>query len=227
MATWSTAATDLRTLLSDGISDRYNSRKKCFGQIDGSNSMFRTFEFRRITNFTTASLPLGVYKNGTMIPATGISGDYPDTGEFVLGTPYIPVDGDIIEASYYNQWFNDEEIATFLTTASNWCVGASDYTTTVNGLQPAVLKYAAAEAYQKMSIRWRTFLSEMYRVEDEPKKPGTGPADQYAKMAETFREEALKARTEYYDTRQGRSKQALFGSVLGNIKPMPRGGGSC
>jgi hypothetical protein len=218
--TWSTAVSDLRTLLSDGPTDRYNSRKRCFGEVNGMNSMFRTFEFRRITDFTQSSLPLGVYKNGSIIPATGISQDFVATGEFILNTSFIPVDGDIIEASYYNQWFIDSELQEFLTTASNWLTSQVDYTQIPNGLWPSALKYAAAEAYLKMAVRWKTFLSEIYRVEDEPKKPGTGPADEYTKMSEIFREEALKARDEFY-TRQGRNLQPLFGSVLGNVKPMP------
>lgn len=217
---WSTAVTDLRTLLSDGPTDRYNSRKRCFGEINGTNNLFRTFEFRRITDFTQAVLPLGVYINGSAVPATGISADYPNTGEFVLSTGHIPIDGDIVEASYYNQWFLDSELTDFLNTASNWLQSSIDYTVLPNGLWPAALKYAASEAYLKMAIRWRTFLSEMYKVEDEPKKPGTGPSEEYTRMAEIFREEALKSRDDYY-TRQGRNLQPLFGSVLGNVRPMP------
>lgn len=220
--TWITAVSDLRTLLSDGPTDRYSSRKRCFGEVNGSNLMFRTFEFRRITNFTSATLPQGVYIDGIIVPASGFSADYPDTGEFVFIS--APSDGSEVEASYYSQWFLDTELQDFLSVASSWLGSSTDYTTIPNGLQPSALKYAAAEAYLKMAIRWRTFLSEMYRVEDEPKKPGTGPADGYVKMSETFREEALKARDEFY-TRQGRSLQPLFGSVLGNVKPMPGGGG--
>lgn len=219
---WTTAVTDLRTLLSDGPMDRYSSRKRCFGEVNSTNLMFRTFEFRRITDFTTASLPLGVYVNGSIVPATGISSDYTSTGEFLFVSGNAPVDGDIVEASYYSQWFLDSELDDFLRTASNWLQSTSDYTVTPNGLWPTILKYAASEAYLKMAIRWKTFLSEMYRVEDEPHKPGTGPSDNYSKMAETFRAEALKSRDEFF-TRQGRALQPLFGSVLGSVRQMPGG----
>jgi hypothetical protein len=219
---WSTAVSDLRTLLSDGPTDRYSSRKRCFGEINGTNQTFKTFEFRRITDFTTASAPQGVYVSGTLVPASGIQADYVSTGEFTFTTSYIPVDGQLVEASYYSQWFLDNELQTFLATASNWLISNSDWTVIAPGLWPCALKYAAAEAYLKMSIRWRTFLSEMYRVEDEPHKPGMAPADDYAKMSETFREQALKARDEFY-TRQGRSLQPLFSSVIGNAPKMPGG----
>ena len=215
---WTTAISDLRTQLSDGATDRYSSKKKCFGQVDGVNATFRTFEFRRITDFTTATFPLGVFIDG--VPAT-VSADYPATGEFVIsGT--LPINGQVVEASYYNQWFLDSELDSFLQVASNWLGSSVVYANIPNGLQPCALKYAASEAYLKMAVRWRTFLSEMYRVEDEPKKPGTGPADSYIKMAEAFREEATKARDEFY-TRQGRNLQPLFGSMLGNVRPMPGG----
>jgi hypothetical protein len=225
MGTWSTAIIDLRTLLSDGSIDRYSSRKRCFGEINGINTTFKTFEFRRITDFTTAIIPQGVYIDGMILPATGISADYINTGEFVLNPSFAPSAGSIVEASYYTQWFLDSELDDFLKTASNWISSQNDYTVTPSGLQPCILKYAAAEAYLKMALRWRTFLSEMYRVEDQPHKPGTAPSDEYTKMSETFREQALKARDEYY-TRQGRSLQPLFGSVLGNIRQMPSGGGT-
>lgn len=218
---WITAVFDLRTLLSDGPEDRYNSRKRCFGEVNGTNNTFRTFEFRRITDFTTATTPLGVYINGTRLSESDISTDYLNTGEFVIGASgSIPVDGDVVEASYFNQWFLDSELQDFLKVASNWLTSSDDYTQIVGGLTPSALKYAASEAYLKLAIRWRTFLSEQYRVEDEPKKPGTGPADEFIKMANTFRQEALKSRDEFY-TRQGQALQPLFGSVLGNVRRMP------
>ncbi|MBX4188341.1 MAG: hypothetical protein KW793_04390 [Candidatus Doudnabacteria bacterium] len=220
---WNTSILDLRTALSDGDEDRYNSRKRCFGEVNGTNNTFRTFEFRRITDFTAASAPIGVYINGTLLPAASISTDYIKTGEFVIGaTGDIPVDGDIVEASYYNQWFLDAELASFLTVATNWLNSTTDVVQVPPGLQPAVLKYAQAEAYLKMAQRWRTWLSEMYKVEDEPKTPGGGPVESFIKMAESFRAEALAARKEFY-SRQDRNLQPLFGSVLGNVRKMPGG----
>jgi hypothetical protein len=217
---WTTAVEDLRTLLSDGSNDRYNSRKRCFGEVNGVNATFRTFEFRRITDFTLAAPPFGVYINGQRLDATDITTDYLQTGEFVIGpTGSIPIDGDVVEASYYNQWFLDSELESFLKMAANWMIGNDNVETIVNGLRPCALKYAASEAYLKMAQRWRTWLSEMYRVEDEPKKPGNGPIDSFINMSEKFREEANKCREEFY-TRQGRNLQPLSGSVLGNVKKL-------
>jgi hypothetical protein len=217
---WSTGISDLRTQLSDGAQDRYNSRKRCFGEVNGVNSTFRTFEFRRITDFTTASTPEGVYIDGIRIDASQITTDYVNTGEFILSEDVVPVNGSIVEASYYNQWFLDTELQSFLVVAMNWLNGGSDYTTTPSGLIPVVLKYACAEAYLKMAQRWRTWLSEMYRVEDEPKKPGTGPVESFIEMAKAFREEAETGRKEFYK-RQDRNLQPLFGQVIGNVRQLP------
>lgn len=221
MSDWTTAVSDLRTLLSDGPEDRYNSRKRCFGEVNGINLTFRTFEFRRITDFTAADFPLGVFVNGSRVDNADISFDYPNTGEFTFaGTGSAPQNGEVVEASYYNQWFLDTELDTFLVVAQNWLNSGSLYINTPTGLRPAVLKYAASEAYLKMAQRWRTWLSEMYRVEDEPNKPGSGPVESFIKMAETFRKEAETSRKEFY-TRQDRNLQPLFGQVVGNVRPLP------
>lgn len=219
---WTNAVSDLRTLLSDGEEDRYNSKKLCFGKVDGVNLQFRTFEFRRITDFTTAAAPLGIYVDGTRLDPTLITTDYVNTGDFVLApaATAVVVDGSSVEASYYNQWFLDAELESFLVTANNWLDSGSDYANVPAGLRPATLKFAASEAYLKMSQRWRTWLSEMYRVEDEPKKPGSGPVAEFIEMANTFRKEAEELRKTFY-TRQDRNLQPLFGQVIGNVRQMP------
>ena len=215
---WTTAIVDLRTLLSDQGDDRYHYRKRCFGLVNGTNRQFKTFEFRRVTDFTTATLPLGVYKNGILLAVNKISSDYPGTGDFVLAT--APIDGDEIEASYYTQWFLDAELDTFLKDAALWLLSTNDYTLISGGLISAAKKYAAAEAYLKMAQRWRTYASEAFKVEDAPKGEADAKTDSFTAMSKTFREEALKARDEYY-TRQGRPLQPLYGTVLGNVRPMP------
>ena len=64
---WSTSVADLRAWLNDGPTDKLVSRKRCLGRIDGSNKIFKTFEFRRVTDFTTATSPFGVYVGPTQI----------------------------------------------------------------------------------------------------------------------------------------------------------------
>src|SRR5215210_7822064 len=107
---WTTAAVDLRTLLSDGAQDRNAYRKKCFGDVNGVNTSFRTVEFRRVTDFTSQSgsaAPLGIYVGGVRVVYTGVASDDTSSGEFVLSIP--PTPGQDVEASYYYRWFLDTE----------------------------------------------------------------------------------------------------------------------
>lgn len=215
---WTTSLADLRNFLSDNPDDRYNSRKRCFGEVNGVNLNFRTFEFRRITDFTTAVAPLGVYVGSVRLDPAGITEDFVNTGEFTLAV--APADGSVVEASYYNQWFLDDELTTFLRLSAAWAAGSTEPENTPNGLIMPTLKYAAAQCYTKMAQRWRTYLSEMYRVEDEPKKPGTGPVADFIKMAEAFAKQAEDERKLFY-SRSDRNESPLFGAVVGNVRPMP------
>lgn len=214
---WTTAISDLRVQLSDGPTDRYHFRKRVFGQFDGTNQRFKTFEFRRVTNFQTTA---GVFLNGEILSTSAVSADSVSTGEFLLVD--APIDGDIVEASYFTQWFLDTELDSILQVACLWLISSSDYVnSTPPGLIPSVLKYASAEGYLKMATRWRTYESSVYKVEDAPRDEIAAKVEDFTKMAEAFREEALKARTEFYQNRQGRAFQPLSGSVLGNIQNMP------
>lgn len=212
---WTTAVDELRALLSDGPTDRFRFRQRCFGETNGTNLLFKTFEFRRVTNFTTTQ---GLYKNGVLLALAAVSSDDLATGQFNLATP--PIDGDVIEASYYNQWFLDTELANFLTDAMRQLFSGDDYTLMPAGLKPSGLKYAASEAYQKMAQRWREYMSQGYKVEDAPNKAPNSPVDSFIKLSETFRKQALEMRDEFYK-RQGRSLQPLFGAVRGNIRSLP------
>jgi hypothetical protein len=209
---WANPEIDLRTLLSDGSEDKLRYRKRVFGEVNGNNTRFKTLEFRRVTDFTSAEDPLGVWIDG-VYQTGGISSDSMSTGDFILGS--APSPRSVIEASYYVQWFNDTEIQTFLRASSNWLSLGDDYTRVVGGLQPAALKYAAADAYQKLSLRWAEHLSETFLLNDAPSEKMFAPVDQYSKMSLAFRKEAEAARDAYY-TRAGQNLQPLFGAVLGN-----------
>jgi len=215
---WTTAVSDLRTLLSDGAQDRYNFRKRCFGEINGTNVRFKTFDFRRITDFTSSVEPLGVYIDGELQNTSAIASDVPVTGDFVLAD--APLDGSIVEASYYIQWFLDSELVEFLQTSGLWIQSSSDYTLLSGGLIPVALKYAASEGYLKLSQRWRNFMSDGYKVEDSPQTKPNSLAESFSKMSEAYRKQAESSLEMFYK-RQKRPLQPLFGSVQGRIRPFP------
>lgn len=204
--------------MSDGPTDRYVYRKKCFGQVDGINSSFKTFEYRRVTDFTTSATPLGVYVSGTIAAA---SADSTATGEVILSI--APTPGQVVAATYYYQWFLDSELSSFLSYAAQWLGFGVDPQNVPVGLQPSGLYYAGQEAYHKLAIKWSERASETYLLEDQPDPKILGLADTYRKMAEDFKKKSVELRDQYY-TRQGQTLAPNFGTAFGAVSnPVPRG----
>jgi hypothetical protein len=222
---YQTGIADLRLLLSDQGDDRYVYRHRCLGQIDGNNVQFKTFFRRRVTNFTTALTGgEGVYVDGSQVLQASVGWDNQETGEFAFTIAGVPQEGSIVEASYYYQWFDDSELDTFLQQSSRWLQGFNDYTQTNAALIDALIKYGASQGYAKMAQRWRTYMSQDYRVEDAPKDSPTYTTNDFLSLSKYFRAEALASRTEYMETRQGRALQPLFGSIRGNVRSLGTGG---
>jgi len=231
---YQTAISDLRVLLSDQADDRYIYRHRCFGRVDGSNVQFKTFFRRRVTNFTVATTGgEGIYIGDVQVLSANIAADDVETGEFffaagtgtnpALTGGFIPQEGQDVEASYYYQWFDDNELDTFLQQASRWATSTNDYTTTPSPLIDALLKFAAAQAYQKLAQRWRQYMSQDFRVEDAPKDSPTYNTNDFLQLAKYFRAEALASRTEFYETRQGRALQPLSGVIRGRVRSLGTG----
>lgn len=218
---WTTASSELRGILSDGPLDKLRYRKYIIGIQDGTNTAFKTLEFRRVSDFKDPllSTTLGVFKNGVRLdPVTDISSDDLDSAEFILAA--APINSDKILCTYYIQWFLDSELSVFLANSSRWLGFSDDFTQIPTGLQPSALKYCAADAYQKMSMRWAEHLSETFRTEDsvDPKRMEIVSA--YQKAALDYRKEATVLRDQFY-TRQGQSLSPLFGSNLGRVRDVP------
>lgn len=214
--TWATPESDLRTALSDNATDKLRYRKSLIGQLDGANNVFKTLEFRRLTNFTTAVAPEGVYINGAIVPGVSISADFNASGEFELVTSAVPSNGDRIEATYYIQWFNNAEIAQFLRLASNWCNLGDDYTQISQGLRPAVLEYAQGEAYTKLALRWSERLSETFLLEDAIAKDRFAMVESYRKTGADLKKSAQVLRKQFY-TRSDENEAPLFGNNVGRV----------
>lgn len=212
--TWATASSDLRTLLSDASTDKHRYRKRVFGEVNGVNTSFKTFEFRRITDFSTAVGPLGIWIDGVLQANTIVDQDFVGTGDFYLND--APADGSIVEASYFIQWFRDEELENFLRLASNWLSLGDLYENLGQGLRPAALKYAAAEAYQKLALRWAEHLSETFLLNDAPDEKRMAIVEVYRKQSLDLRKEAETVRDDFY-SRSGQQKQPLFASLVGTV----------
>lgn len=214
--TWSTALMDLRTKLSDGDTDRLRAYKRVFGTQDGNNKIFKTLEFKRITNFLTDPAPLGVYVNGTLSP---VSADDIATGYFTLVS--APLNADEVTATYYNHLFTDDELEGFLRLACNFLGLGDDYTKIPGGLQNGAVNYAAADGYQKLAMQFADNQSDTYRLEDSPTDNRKDIIASLLKMADMLRSDAIKIRNDYYDNRQGQALAPLFGSNLGCVRDVP------
>jgi len=217
---WTTSVADLRTLLNDNAQDRYAYRKKVFGNINGTNKTFKTFEFRRVTDFTDAVLsaaPLGVYINGVRVDPANISIDDITTGEFTIGAAQAaPTVGQVVQATYYTQQFLDSELVSFITRATQSLQLGNDPTQVDPALRDAVLYYAAAEGMKKLTMRWTQRASDAFLLEDAPKKEALGVAETYTKMADTYYADALKRRDDFY-TRAGQALAPNFRSNWGAV----------
>lgn len=217
MSTWTTAQSDLRKLLADDATDKLSWRKNVFGQVDGVNKTFKTFEFRRVTDFTTATTPLGVYVNDTLV---NVVSDYLEVGQFEASD--APAAGSKIEATYYMQWFTDLEIESYLQSGANWLGFTSTFTAVVPGLRPSNLQYAAGDAYSHLALRLSRTLSENFKLEDMPKEAVRELISAYRTAAEHAYDQALKRRDEFY-TRQGQALQPLFANIIGGATdPQPK-----
>lgn len=209
---WTTALADLRSQLADNTQNRLAHRKKVFGDLDGTNTVFKTFEPRLISDFTAPVPPAGVYLGGVL--QTVVSHDLV-SGEFELAS--APTDnGQALLATYYYQWFLDTELTQFLTNAANYLLTQPDFTQMPNGLIPAALQAASGDAMRFLALRWAERASTTFLLEDAPKKESLGIADTYAKQAKLYADGAEKLRNSFY-TKNGQALAANFGSSWGRV----------
>jgi len=208
---WTNAIVELRTVLSDGDTDKNVWRKRCLGFVNGTNVLFKTFENRRITNFTTASAPFGVFVNGV---AATITADDVESGQFTISA--APADGSYLEATYIHRWFIDTELDTFLNNASQWLQYGATYANIADGLQDAAIKYACHQAYQKLAVKFALHLSSTYKMEDVPSPEVKDIQKSYESLSDQYKRWAKESRDEYY-SRAGQglapNRAYAFGSI--------------
>lgn len=207
----------LRFILGDSDKDKLAHRKKVYGKVNGTNKVFKTFEKRRITDFTQSSLPQpqGVLVNGSRLTHTDVAWDDPLSGEFELVN--APAVNSVVEATYYIQDFLDSELEEFLANAALWLVASNNPESVTNGLVPALLHYAAHEAYMRLSIYYQQKISNMYLTEDLPRDSDKAVVDTYLRFAEEFKKKAFELRDSFYSGK-GEEKKPLFGVVVGDVK---------
>lgn len=219
-----TAINALRNLLGDGPTDKYCYQKKVFGTINGINASFKTFEFRRVTSFTSATSPVGVYLDSALLPTSDIVSDDTVSGEFSL-SPVVAsglTNRNVLTATYYYQWFEDAELITFLQNASTWLILGTAFQNIPDGLNSSLLRFAAQEAYEKAAMKYSVRASQTFKLEDAPSEDILKSVAAFKDMAEGYMEKAIQLRDDYY-TRGGQALQPLYSFGLGSVvDPVPR-----
>jgi hypothetical protein len=208
---WAAPELDLRRTLNDGPTDKLRHRKAVFGQVNGTNDTFKTLEFRRITDFTNPTAPEGVFVNNALVT---VGDDNPLVGEFVVDQ--APSDGDMIQATYYIQYFVDTELQGFLADANEWLGFGTDYTNMDPGLRPAALQYGAYLGYQKLAMRFHENLSETFRLEDSPASKNIEYLTWLNSMADGFLKRATSLRKTFYE-RNDQASAPLYGVAFGRV----------
>lgn len=216
MSAWIEAPTELERELFDTEDSKLSWRKKVFGRQDGSNLIFKTQEFRRVTDFTNTDAPLGVFVNDV---AVTIDTDFLSIGEFTISGD-APTANDEVTATYYFEYFNDKERGTFLSQASSWLGIGNDYTAVQEGLRPAALMFAASKAFQNLSMRAMRMETETFRLEDAPNEKVKLPSELYMKNSLAFGKMAKDLRDQFY-TREGKPLQPLHGVIAGRVRNLP------
>lgn len=216
MSTWTTSLSDLRTLLNDNSNDSLRSQKKVFGNVDGANLHFKTFEFRRKTDFTSAASPLGVYVSGVLIATSNIQSDNIETGDFYLKIAVVPVKGTVVTASYYVQQFLDDELNGLILRAVQSLQLGNDPLQVNPALRDAVLNYAAAEGLKKLALKYTMRASDTFLLEDAPKKESLAISETYTNLAKTYMKDAFAIRDAFY-TRAGQTLAPNFVNNFGRV----------
>lgn len=218
-ASTAAAITQLRNLIYDGPTHKLCSQKKVIGDINGTNKVFKTFENRRITDFTAPTGAQGVFINGTL--AT-VDTDDTESGTFTLHVAPSQSARDDVRATYYYHWFEDTELDGFLQNAATWLGFSTTYTTINDGLNAAALRFAAQEAYEAAAMRYSTRMAEVYKLEDAPNEDILKSVQAFKDMADSFLAKAETMRDDFW-TRQGQAKAPNFSFQLGKVSdPTPR-----
>ena len=215
---WTTAIDDLRKLLFDDTNGKYFYRKVLIGEVNGSNLSFKSFEPRRLTDFTNAVGPLGVYVSGTIQPISNIASDDLITGEFKFAAGHAPTEGNVVEGTYYMQQFTDAELTSFLTNScKSFLQLGDDFTMIPDPLQMAALNYTVSQCLLMLAMRWSSRASDTFLLEDAPKKESQGVAKSFSDLAQVFMKTATAMRNDSYSTRAGQTLQPNFRSNPGRV----------
>ena len=213
---YTTGKADLRRLLSDGDQVKRAFQKVVIGPVDGINADFVTLENRYVPG------SVDLYVDGLLVvKGTNYTEQDPVAGLIRFQPGYIPNQNAIIKASYYGQYFIDDDLDGFLIAAmSDLSMDSTDSTTIAAGLQSSLLHYAAANAYTYLATIWTQRIAEKFLAQDTA---GVGDGQNFPKAShflDLSKNEFTKAgqlRDDFYK-RKGARETPVFGTLVGAVK---------
>ena len=219
----SDAIAQLRSIIGDGATDKWEFKVNVFPSPDGVTKRFFVGQTRLVED------SLQVYLAGALTAVSGTP-SYA-TGEFELAT--APGADDECQCSFYYQWFLDRELAVFLDDAAQmlslYTSATSGFVTLVGtpgssvsieiGVRPSLLQFAAYNAYMRKAAETADSLSASapagYSIDTGKRHPN------WAGLAKAALD-AAKMKLEMYLDNPLNSKQALVRTIsyrLPNYQP--------
>jgi len=205
---YDSAITELRQLISDTEFHKKVTKKKLIGAVNGENTSFITYD-KRILEDTFQAYVADVAVDATV--------EDPIKGEITLSA--APDKNTKVEASYYWQFWIDDEIKNFLNkgaeATSQWTSNVPDnaYLQILPGLKTAALMLAA-------SLATRSFIqyvisrrhSEEFLLEQDGNDDNNFSQTITAlqKVADQYWKDGIQMRDDFY-MRQGKRNAPAFG----------------
>ncbi len=209
------AITEIRQLLSDSEFHKKATKKKLIGKIDANNTKFFTYDKRLVED------SLEVFVNDE---AANFTLDDAIKGEITLGE--APEKNKAVTASYYYQFWIDDELKSFLNKGaeqvSQWTDAVPDnaYLAISGGLKTPALMFACSLATDSLiSYMINRRHSEEFNIEQDG-NDDTGFSQMITAMKDQskhFWDRGLQMRDDFYK-RQGKRNAPAFAVKLGRVR---------
>lgn len=205
---YDSAITELRQLLSDTSTHKKSTKKKLIGDVNGDNKVFHTYD-KRILEDT-----LELYVNDLVV-----NGDVDDAAQGKLTLNVAPDKNSKVTASYYWQWWSDDELKTFLNKGAELVSQVDNvapenaYLQVAGGLKTSALYFSASYALDSLiNFLINRRHSQEFLIEEDGNDDNKFSATIGAMrdQSKEFWNKAKWARDDYYQ-RQGQRNIPSFG----------------
>lgn len=205
---YTTAITELRQLLSDSQYHKKATDKRLIGSVDGTNVTFHTYDKRILSSTFT-----------TKVNGAEVDSSLDEAVQGLVTLSDAPPVNSKVTASYYWQWWLDDELRTFLNKGAEL---TSFFTTTIPedafllvtpGLKTSALYFSASYAMDSLiNYLVNRRHSEEFLIEESGNDESafSQTIDAMRTASKDFWDKAKWARDDFYQN-QGRRNTPAFG----------------